>query len=152
MSNNKNDVSSGDVQSALDSIKDMQRTAISKAIPPVWFNGILSLLAGSLVALAAAGQREYHVMIILLMVFIMVYQNQKTGVSVKKQPLKLVVIAAVILIPLFFAFVIAGQYFAVALGVVWAALLAGGLFAAVVLVVSVLERRWYARQIEATNK
>ena len=136
-------IEASEVQEALDSIDEMERAALKRVIPPLWFGGSIALLAGVLVGLSVAGLREYHVQIILLMMFVLVWKSQNVGASARQMPLKLTAIALVILIPLFFLLVVGGQAFTGVLGSVWASLSAGAILAATVFVLSLIERRWH---------
>jgi hypothetical protein len=139
----------GDVQGALDSIQEMKRAALWRAMPPRWFGAIIALLAGALVALSVAGLREYHVYIIILMAFVLLYQSQKTGVSVRQFPSKLTGIALIILIPLFFLLIVVAQTLSDRLGYVWASLSAGVVLAIAVYTLSVFERRRHLTRVGA---
>ena len=77
MTNEKHGAASSEAHKALDTIQQMKRAAMRRAIPPRWFGALIALLAGSLVSLAAADLRQYTVFIILLMVFVISYQSQK---------------------------------------------------------------------------
>jgi hypothetical protein len=114
-----------------------------RATPPRWFGALIALLAGSLVSLSAADLRQYTVFIILLMVFVISYQSQKTGVSAKTFPVKTAVVGLIILVPLFFLLIIAAQLLREILGHVSASLLCGGIFSVIVYFLSLFERRWY---------
>lgn len=135
------DTTAAEAQNALDAIREMERAAGWRAMPPRWFGALIALLTGALVALSVADLRDYHVLIIVAMVLVMTYQSQKTGVSVKQFPSRMLVIGLGILVPLFFLLVVAGQLLTDRLGVVAAPLSAGAVQAAVVLTLSVLERR-----------
>jgi hypothetical protein len=129
------------LQESLDSIEKMEQAALKRVVPPLWFGASIALLAGALVALSAAGLREYHVYIILLMVLVLVGKSKNLGVSVRKNHSKLTVIALCILIPLFFMLVAGAQAISGMLGNVWAPLSAGGILSAAVFVLSLFERR-----------
>jgi hypothetical protein len=133
----------GEVQEALDSIDEMERAALRRVIPPLWFGGLIALLAGVLVGLSVAGLREYHVHIILLMMFVLVWKAQDMGASARQMPLKLTAIALAILVPLFFLLIVGAQALTGVLGAVWAPLSAGAILAATVFVLSLIERRWH---------
>jgi hypothetical protein len=133
----------GEVQEALDSIDEMERAALRRVIPPLWFGGLIALLAGVLVGLSVAGLREYHVHIILLMMFVLVWKAQDMGASARQMPLKLTAIALAILVPLFFLLIVGAQALTGVLGAVWAPLSAGMILAATVFVLSLIERRWH---------
>jgi hypothetical protein len=143
MTNEKHSAASSEAHKALDTIQQMKRAAMRRATPPRWFGALIALLAGSLVSLAAADLRQYTVFIILLMVFVISYQSQKTGVSAKTFPVKTVVVGLIILVPLFFLLIIAAQLLQEKLGHVSASLLCGGIFSVIVYLLSLFERRWY---------
>ena len=143
MTNEKHSTASSEAHKALDTIQQMKRAAMRRAIPPRWFGALIALLAGSLVSLAAADLRQYTVFIILLMVFVISYQSQKTGVSAKTFPVKTAVVGLIILVPLFFLLIIAAQLLQESLGHVSASLLCGGIFSVIVYLLSLFERRWY---------
>ena len=143
MTNEKHSVDSSEARKALDTIQQMKRTAMRRATPPRWFGALISLLAGSLVSLSAADLRQYTVFIILLMVLVISYQRQKTGVSVKTFPVKTAILGLIILVPLFFLLIIAAQLLQESLGHVSASLLCGGIFSVIVYLLSLFERRWY---------
>ena len=143
MTNEKHGVDSSEARKALDTIQQMERTAMRRATPPRWFGALIALLAGSLVSLSAADLRQYTVFIILLMVFVISYQSQKTGVSAKTFPVKTAVVGLIILVPLFFLLIIAAQLLQESLGHVSASLLCGGIFSVIVYLLSLFERRWY---------
>jgi len=143
MTNEKHSAASSEAHKALDTIKQMKRAAMRRATPPRWFGALIALLAGSLVSLSAADLRQYTVFIILLMVFVISYQSQKTGVSAKTFPVKTAVVGLIILVPLFFLLIIAAQLLQENLGHVSASLLCGGIFSVIVYLLSLFERRWY---------
>ena len=101
---------------ALDSIRQMERAALLRAMPPRWFGATIALLAGTLVTLSAADLREYHVLIIVAIALVISYQSQKTGVTGKNFPVKLTGLALAVLFPLFFGFIYAAQLFSPAAG------------------------------------
>jgi hypothetical protein len=143
MTNEKHSAASSEAHKALDTIQQMKRAAMRRATPPRWFGALIALLAGSLVSLSAADLRQYTVFIILLMVFVISYQSQKTGVSAKTFPVKTAVVGLIILVPLFFLLIIAAQLLREILGHVSASLLCGGIFSVIVYFLSLFERRWY---------
>ena len=143
MTNEKHSVNSSEARKALDTIPQMERTAMRRATPPRWFGALIALLAGSLVSLSAADLRQYTVFIILLMVLVISYQRQKTGVSAKTFPVKTAILGLIILVPLFFLLIIAAQLLQESLGHVSASLLCGGIFSVIVYLLSLFERRWY---------
>ncbi len=140
-----------DAREALDSIQAMEKAALWRAIPPRWFGAVIALLAGALVALSAADHREYHVHIILLISAVLVYQSQKTGVSVREFPIRVAGIAIIVLTPLFFGLIIAAQTFSQAIGTVAAPLAAGLVLAIAVYLLSTFERRWLIARIESRD-
>ena len=143
MTNEKHSAASSEAHKALDTIQQMEQTAMRRATPPRWFGALIALLAGSLVSLSAADLRQYTVFIILLMVLVISYQSQKTGVSAKTFPVKTAVVGLIILVPLFFLLIIAAQLLQKSLGHVSASLLCGGIFSVIVYLLSLFERRWY---------
>ena len=143
MTNEKHSAASSEAHKALDTIQQMKRAAMRRATPPRWFGALIALLAGSLVSLSAADLRQYTVFIILLMVFVISYQSQKTGVSAKTFPVKTAVVGLIILVPLFFLLIIAAQLLQESLGHVSASLLCGSIFSVIVYLLSLFERRWY---------
>ncbi len=143
MTNEKHSAASSEAHKALDTIKQMKRAAMRRATPPRWFGALIALLAGSLVSLSAADLRQYTVFIILLMVLVISYQSQKTGVSAKTFPVKTAILGLIILVPLFFLLIIAAQLLQESLGHVSASLLCGGIFSVIVYFLSLFERRWY---------
>ena len=143
MTNEKHSAASSEAHKALDTIQQMKRAAMRRATPPRWFGALIALLAGSLVSLSAADLRQYTVFIILLMVFVISYQSQKTGVSAKTFPVKTAILGLIILVPLFFLLIIAAQLLQESLGHVSASLLCGGIFSVIVYLLSLFERRWY---------
>ena len=143
MTNEKHSAASSEAHKALDTIQQMKRAAMRRATPPRWFGALIALLAGSLVSLSAADLRQYTVFIILLMVLVISYQRQKTGVSAKTFPVKTAVLGLIILVPLFFLLIIAAQLLQESLGHVSASLLCGGIFSVIVYLLSLVERRWY---------
>ena len=149
MTDNKDRNEPGNVQGALDSIQEMKRAALWRAMPPRRFGAIIALLAGALVALSVAGLREYHVYIIILIALVLLYQSKKPGVSVRQLPSKLTGIALIILIPLFFLLIVAAQTLSDRLGYVWASLSAGLVLAIAVYTLSVFERRRHLNRVGA---
>ena len=143
MTNEKHSAASSEAHKALDTIQQMKRAAMRRATPSHWFGALIALLAGSLVSLSAADLRQYIVFIILLMVLVISYQRQKTGVSAKNFPVKTMVLGLIILVPLFFLMIIAAQLLQESLGRVSASLLCGGIFSVIVYLLSLVERRWY---------
>jgi hypothetical protein len=140
-----------DAREALDSIQAMEKAALRRAIPSRWFGASMALLAGALVTLSAADQREYHVYVILLMSAVLVYRSQKTGVSVRQFPTKVAGIALIVLTPLFFGLIVAAQMFSEAIGTVGAPLAAGIVLAIAVYSLSIFERRWHIARIGSEN-
>ena len=140
MTNEKHSVDSNEARKALDTIQQMERMAMRRATPPRWFGALIALLAGSLVSLSAADLRQYTVFIILLMVLVISYQRQKTGVSAKTSPVKTMVLGLIILVPLFFLLIITAQLLQESLGHVSASLLCGGIFSVIVYLLSLVER------------
>jgi len=140
-------IETSEVRESLDSIEGMERAAVKRVIPPLWFGASIALLAGALVALSVAGLREYHVYIILLMVFVLVWKAQNTGVSARQFPSKLTAVALSIVIPLFFLLVVGAQALVGVLGSVWAPLSAGVILAVTVFALSLFERRWHLTKI-----
>lgn len=136
-----------DAREALDSIQAMEKAALWRAIPPRWFGVSMALFAGALVALSAADHREYHVYVILLMAAAMAYRSQKTGVSLRQVPTKVVGMAVLFLAPLFFGLIVAAQTFSETLGTVGAPLAAGIVLAIAVYSLSLIERHWYLARI-----
>ena len=49
------DTTAAEAQNALDAIREMERAAAWRAIPPRWFGALIALLTGALVALSVAG-------------------------------------------------------------------------------------------------
>ena len=143
MTNEKHSAASSEAHKALDTIQQMKRAAMRRATPPRWFGALIALLAGSLVSLSAADLRQYTVFIILLMVLVISYQRQKTGVSAKTFPVKTAILGLIILVPLFFLLIIAAQLLQESLGHVSASLLCGSIFSGIVYLLSLFERRWY---------
>ena len=143
MTNEKHSTASSEAHKALDTIQQMKRAAMRRATPSRWFGDLIALLAGSLVSLSAADLRQYTVFIILLMVLVISYQRQKTGVSAKTFPVKTMVLGLIILVPLFFLMIIAAQLLQESFGHVSASLLCGGIFSVIVYLLSLVERRWY---------
>ena len=137
----------GEVQNSLDSIAEMERAALQRAIPSPWLGAAIGLLSGALVALSVAGLREYHVYIILLMGFVLVWKAQNTGVSARQFPSKLTAVALSIVIPLFFLLVVGAQALAGVLGSVWAPLSAGVILTVTVFSLSLFELRWHLTKI-----
>ncbi len=143
MTEQQNRPNPDEARQALNSIQQMEQAAIKRLIPPQWFGGIIALLAGSLVTLAVVNLRSYQVFIILLIGLVIAYQSRQTQALPRKNPLKLAVIGAVTLLPLYFVFIIVGQSLASNFGFIGSAILAGLLFAFAVYLFTVLERRWY---------
>lgn len=135
----------GEPQEVLDSIQEMKRAALKQAKPPRWFGAIMSPLAGAVVTLAVADLREYLGYIIALMSILIVCQAKSAYVSVKHLSGKQagLVLAGIMLLPLFFLLVIAGQLLTKVIGVWGASLAAGTVFAIAVYMLSILERRQY---------
>ena len=111
----------------------------------------MALSAGALVALSAAEHREHHVYIILLMSVVLAHRSWKAGVSARQFPFRVVGIAFIVLIPLFFGLIVAAQMLAEAIGTVGAPLAAGIVFASAVYSVSIMERHWYIARIRSEN-
>ena len=143
MSDTKNQTQTEDAQQALNSIQQMEKAAYHRATPPSWFGITIALLTGSLVTLAVADMRQLQVLIILCIGWVISYQSQKSGVSIKTFPIKTLLITLILLVPLYFAMIIIGQLILPAVGQVLAAMFAGIIFASVVYSLSVVERRIY---------
>ena len=141
----------GEVQNSLDSIAEMERAALQRAIPSPWLGAAIGLLSGALVALSVAGRQEYHLYIILVMGSVLVWESvnkrHSRGVSARHSPSRITAIEWVILIPLYFLLVVGGQALAGMLGSVGASLSAGVILAVTVFAVSYWERRWYFTRI-----
>lgn len=141
----------GEVQNSLDSIEEMERAALQRAIPSPWLGAAIGLLSGALVALSVAGRQEYHLYVILVIGCVLVGESvnkrRMMGVSARHVPSKITAIELIILIPLYFLLVVGGQALAGMLGSVGAALSAGTIHAVTVFVFSRWERRWYFTRI-----
>ena len=141
----------GEVQETLDSIAEMERAALQRAIPSPWLGATIGLLSGALVALSVAGRQEYHLYVILVIGCVLVWesvnQRRMMGVSARHVPSIITAIELIILIPLYFLLVVGGQSLAGMLGSVAASLSAGVMLAVTVFAVSYWERRWYFTRI-----
>ena len=141
----------GEAQEALDSIAEMERAALQRAIPSPWLGAAIGLLSGALVALSVAGRQEYHLYVILVIGCVLVWESVNKrhimGVSARHSPSKITAIELIILIPLYFLLVVGGQALAGMLGSVGASLSAGVILAVTVFAVSYWERRWYFTRI-----
>ena len=126
-----------EVQETLDSIAEMERAALQRAIPSPWLGAAIALLSGALVALSVAGRQEYHLYVMLVI----------GCVSARHVPSKITAIESIILIPLYFLLVVGGQALAGMLGSMGASLSAGAILAVTVFVFSRWERRWYFTRI-----
>ena len=142
---------SREVQKSLDSIAEMERAALQRAMPSPWLGAAIALLSGALVALSVAGRQEYHLYVILVIGCVLVGESvnkrRMMGVSARHVPFKITAIEWIILIPLYFLLVVGGQALAGMLGSVGAALSAGAILAVTVFVFSRWERRWYFTRI-----
>lgn len=143
MSESTNQTQTEEAQRALSSIQQMKKAAYRRATPPSWFGIAIAALTGSLVALAVADMRQFQIFIILAIGITISYQSKKSGVSIKTFPLKLLVIAMAILLPLYFGMIIIGQLLVPAIDQTLAAIFAGTVFAIAVYTLSVIERRLY---------
>ena len=101
MSETKDQSQTIDAQQALDSIQKMENAAYRRATPPSWFVISIALLTGTLVTLAVADMRQLQVLIILGIGMVITYQSQKSEVSIKAFPMKLLIIALILLVPLY---------------------------------------------------
>ena len=141
------------VQETLDSIAEMERAALQRAIPSPWLGAAIGLLSGALVALSVAGRQEYHLYVILVIGCVLVWesvnQRRMMGVSARHVPSIITAIELIILIPLYFLLVVGGQALAGMLGSMGASLSAGAILAVTVFVFSRWERRWYFTSIGA---
>lgn len=146
MSESKDKTQTVEAQQALDSIQEMENAAYRQATPPSWFLIAISVLTGSLVTLAVADMRQLQVLIILGIGMVISYQSQKSGVSIKTFPVKILIIALILLLPLYFGMIIIGQLIMPAVGQTLAALFAGIVFSIVVYSLSLIERRMYLRK------
>ena len=142
---------SREVQKSLDSIAEMERAALQRAMPSPWLGAAIALLSGALVALSVAGRQEYHLYVILVIGCVLVGESvnkrRMMGVSARHVPFKITAIEWSILIPLYFLLVVGGQALAGMLGSVGAALSAGAILAVTVFVFSRSERRRYFTRI-----
>ena len=140
-----------EVQETLDSIAEMERAALQRAIPSPWLGAAIALLSGALVALSVAGRQEYHLYVILVIGCVLVGESvnkrRMMGVSARHVPSKITAIESIILIPLYFLLVVGGQALAGMLGSMGASLSAGAILAVTVFVFSRWERRWYFTRI-----
>lgn len=140
-----------EVQKSLDSIEEMERAALQRAMPSPWLGAAIALLSGALVALSVAGRQEYHLYVILVIGCVLVGESvnkrRMMGVSARHVPFKITAIEWIILIPLYFLLVVGGQALAGMLGSVGASLSAGAILAVTVFVFSRWERRWYFTRI-----
>ena len=139
------------VQETLDSIVEMERAALQRAIPSPWLGATIGLLSGALVALSVAGRQEYHLYVILVIGCVLVGESvnkrRMMGVSARHVPSKITAIESIILIPLYFLLVVGGQALAGMLGSMGASLSAGAILAVTVFVFSRSERRRYFTRI-----
>ena len=110
-------------------------------MPPKWFNAVVAILAGSLVFLAAANLRQYQVLVILLIGIVITFQVQKSGVSPKVDNYKSILIAMIVLLPLYLLLVFTAQYFTPVLGSLLSPLLASAILATFVYILSIVERK-----------
>ena len=142
---------SREVQKSLDSIAEMERAALQRAMPSPWLGAAIALLSGALVALSVAGRQEYHLYVILVIGCVLVGESvnkrRMMGVSARHVPFKITAIEWIILIPLYFLLVVGGQALAGMLGSMGASLSAGAILAVTVFVFSRWERRWYFTRI-----
>ena len=142
---------SGGAQEALESIAEMERAALQRAIPSPWLGAAIALLSGALVALSVAGRQEFHLYIILAMGSVLVSESvnkrHRKGVSARHSPSRITAIEGVILIPLYFLLVVGGQALAGILGSLGASLSTGVILAVTVFAFSRWERRWYFTRI-----
>ncbi len=140
-----------EVQETLDSIAEMERAALQRAIPSPWLGAAIALLSGALVALSVAGRQEYHLYVILVIGCVLVGESvnkrRMMGVSARHSPSKITAIESIILIPLYFLLVVGGQALAGMLGSMGASLSAGAILAVTVFVFSRSERRRYFTRI-----
>ncbi len=141
MTNEKHGAASSEAHKALDTIKQMKRSAMRRATPPRWFGVAIALLMGTLVTLAVADMRQLQVLVILGIGLVIVYQSQKSGVALKTLPIKLVVITLIRLLPMYYGTIVVGQLMTPVLGQTLAAIFGGGVFAIAVYLLSLIERR-----------
>ena len=100
----------GEVQNSLDSIAEMERAALQRAIPSPWLGAAIGLLSGALAALSVAGRQKYHLYVILVIGCVLVWESVNKrhimGVSARHSPSKITAIELIILIPLYFLLVV----------------------------------------------
>jgi hypothetical protein len=140
-----------EAQQALDLIVEMETAAYRRATPPSWFVVSIALLTGGLVTLAVVDMRHLQVLLILGIGMMISYQSQKMGVSLKTFPMKLMIIAVMLLAPLYFGIIIIGQLFIPTVGLTIASTSAGLIFSIVVYLLSLVERRLYLRKTDSVK-
>lgn len=133
-----------DARQALESIQEMAQSARKRAQPSKWFGIVVALLAGSMVALAVADMRKWQVLSIVIIAIVVAYQGQKTRVAWTAYPLKALLLAPFLLIPLYIFLIYAGQQITGVVGQWPAALIAGGALTAAVYILSVYERSLFS--------
>jgi len=151
MKKDKEQIGKGEAIEALNSVENMKKASLKRAISPRWYSAFLAVLAGSLVFLSAANLREYQVLVILLMGIVITYQARKSGVTARAVQMKGLMVGIIILIPLYLLLVVIGQYLVPALGVILAPLIAGGLLTVFVYVLSMYERQKYISAINSED-
>lgn len=148
----RNQIKLSEEQEALNSVQEMENAARRQAIPPRWFGAIIALLSGGLVALSAAGLNTYSIYLIIMMTVVIVYQSQKATVSIRPFPSKAAGVAVIIgAVALFFVLIIAAQAVEYNTSFAWAPLVAGGIFAAVIYMLTVSERHEHESKISEEN-
>lgn len=139
-------------QDALEAIREMELAALRRAMPPLWFGVAISILCGALVAVSAAALREFQPYLLVCIALVLVYQAQKSGVSMGQHLVtsRWRYFAGLVGIALmFFLVVIASQLLILSTGLELMALLGGVAFGGLVYVISARERRWYQGQINS---
>jgi len=152
MKNDKEQIDKNEAIAALNAIEKMKNASLKRSISPRWYSAVLAILAGSLVFLSVVNLREYQVLVILLMGGVITYQAQKSGVSAKALQMKHLLVAIIILIPLYFLLVVIGQYLIPLFGGLLAPLFAGGLLTILVYILSMYERQKYMSAMNSEDK
>lgn len=139
-----------EAREALDSIQEMERTGLRRAIPPRWFGATIAPISGALVAVVTAKASVVSALLIAALALVFEYQRRNGGASPRAFPSNAAGIAAVIcLIGLFFLLVVGGRAFRDMFGFAWAPLASGAALAIVVFILSVSDRREMLAKIGA---
>ncbi len=111
MNDNKTQINSEEAKAALESIKELEKTSLTNAMPSTWFGIAISIVVGLLVFLIGAGLREYYFFPILALPLLIAVQRSKMKVTLRTSTTNMKTITALVtLITVMFGLIFSGIY------------------------------------------